>query len=387
MLISRSAHHQEVAGLLREVPVVAILGARQVGKTTLARSIARRWRGPSVTFDLEDPRDVARLADPMLALSDLTGLVVLDEIQHRPELFPSLRVLADRRPTRTRFLVLGSASPELVRRSAESLAGRIAYLQLPPLTLDEVGPARLERLWRRGGFPRSFVARTEASSSGWRRQFVATFLERDLPELGFRTPPSTIRRFWGMLAHYHGQTLNSSELARAFGVADTTIRRHLETLEATFVIRLLRPYHANLAKRQVKAPKVYIADSGLLHTLLALESQDDIEGHPKVGASWEGFLLENVCQVMRARPDQCYFWATHGGAELDLLVIQGSKRIGFEFKRNTAPSITPAMRSALTDLALSRLYVVHAGTESFALDRRVEAVAAARITRDLPRAR
>lgn len=382
-VVSRARRLEEANALLRHAPVVAVLGARQVGKTTLARTIARGWRGDSEIFDLEDPRDVARLADPMLALEHLRGLVVLDEIQHRPDLFAVLRVLADRRPVRTRFLVLGSASPELLRQSAESLAGRIAYMHLPPLGLNEVGAHQLDRLWRRGGFPRSFTARTEAESATWRRQFISTFLERDLPELGFRTPSATMRRFWEMLAHYHGQILNSSELARAFGVADTTIRRHLETLDATFVIRLLRPYHANLAKRQVKSPKVYVSDSGLLHTLLGLGSQREMEGHPKVGASWEGFLLETVIQILGARNDQCFFWATHGGAELDLVVTRGSRRIGFEFKRTTSPTMTPSMRAALTDLGLSRLYLVHAGTHSFQLGRKAEAIAASRILTDL----
>jgi predicted AAA+ superfamily ATPase len=382
-MIDRSDRTREARALLRRTPIVAVVGARQVGKTTLARSIARSWRGPHTTFDLEDPRDVARLTDPMLALESLQGLVVLDEVQHRPELFPVLRVLADRRPIRARFLVLGSASPELLRQSAESLAGRIAYLQLPPLGLTETGARNLNTLWRRGGFPRSFVARSELESATWRRQFIGTFLERDLPSLGFRTAATTMRRFWEMLAHYHGQVLNSSELARAFGVADTTIRHYLETLEATFVVRLLRPFHANIAKRQVKAPKIYIADSGLLHTLLNLDSQRDLEGHPKVGASWEGFLLENVVQTLGVLPDQCFFWATHGGAELDLLVVRGSRRIGFEFKRTTEPSVSPSMRSALTDLELTRLYVVHAGQHSFKLAPKISAIAASRILMDL----
>ena len=368
-----------VRRLLRRSPVVALLGPRQVGKTTLARRLATTHRGPTTTFDLEDPRDVARLADPMLALTACRGLVVLDEIQRRPDLFSALRVLADRRPLPCRFLVLGSATPELLRQGAESLAGRIAFHELRPLRLGEVAPRDLGRLWRRGGFPRAFLAGSERASMEWRHDFVRTFLERDLPQLGVEVSGTTLRRFWQMLAHVHGNVLNSSELARSFGVADTTIRRYIETLEATFMVRTLRPYHANLSKRQVKAPKVYVADSGILHTLLDIQTTRDLDGHPKVGASWEGFMLETVVAHLGVRYDQCYFWATHAGAELDLLVVDGSRRRGFEFKRTTAPSITPSMRSALKDLKLTRLDVVHAGDESFPLGPRIHAVSAGRL--------
>jgi predicted AAA+ superfamily ATPase len=382
-ILERPAALRDVRRLLRQAPVVAVLGPRQVGKTTLARQIAASHRGRVTTFDLEDPRDVARLADPMLALAQCRGLVVLDEIQRRPELFPALRVLADRRPLPCRFLALGSATPELLRQSAETLAGRIAFHELRPLSLDEVGASRLTRLWRRGGFPRAFLGRTEQASIDWRRDFIRTFLERDLPQLGVEVPATTLRRFWQMLAHLHGNVLNSSDLARSFGVADTTIRRYIETLEATFMVRTLRPYHANISKRQVKAPKVFIADSGVLHTLLDIQTARDLEGHPKVGASWEGFLLETIVSRLGVRADQCYFWATHGGAELDLLVVDGRRRRGFEFKRTTAPSVTPSMRSALADLRLDRLDVVHAGAESFPLGPRIHAISAERLT-DIP---
>jgi predicted AAA+ superfamily ATPase len=249
--------------------------------------------------------------------------------------------------------------------------------------LDEVGVTHLERLWRRGGFPRSFIARTEQASNEWRRDFVRTFLERDIPQLGLRIPAAALRRFWEMLAHLHGQILNSSELARAFGVADTTIRRYLETLEATFVVRTLRPYHANIAKRQVKAPKVYVSDSGLLHYLLDVRSQRDLERHPKVGASWEGFLMEWVMAHLGSRPEHCFYWATHGGAELDLLVLDGRRKLGFEFKRTTAPRVTPSMRAAVADLGLERLDVIHAGDATFQLQKKIRAVAAARLSEDL----
>lgn len=381
--VDRSGNVAAVQRRLRASPVVALLGARQVGKTTLARQVAERFGGPITTFDLEDPRDLARLADPMLALRACRGLVVLDEIQRRPDLFAALRVLADRRPLPARFLVLGSASPALLRQGAESLAGRIGFHDLRPLSLDEVGATHLERLWRRGGFPRSFVAPTEEGSHDWRRDFVRTFLERDIPQLGLRIPSAALRRFWEMLAHVHGQVLNTSELARAFGVADTTIRRYLEALEATFVVRTLRPYHANIAKRQVRAPKVYVADSGLLHHLLDVRTQRDLERHPKVGASWEGFLIESVVGHLGCRPEQCFFWATHGGAELDLLVVDGRRRLGFEFKRTTVPRVTPSMRAAIADLGLRRLDVIHAGEATFPLQKKVRAVAAARLSEDV----
>ena len=381
--LARPAAERRVRRLLRQAPVVALLGARQVGKTTLARQVAAAWRGPTTHFDLEDPRDLARLADPMLALAHLRGLVVLDEVQRRPDLFPALRVLADRAPVPCRFLVVGSAAPALLQQGAESLAGRIAFHELHPLSLDEVGPAALNRRWRRGGFPRAFLARTEQASVDWRRDFVRTFLERDLPQLGIAAPSATIRRFWQMLAHLHGSVLNSSELARAFGVADTTIRRYLESLETTFMVRALRPFHANIAKRQVKAPKVYFSDSGLLHTLLDIQSATALEGHPKVGASWEGFLLATVVARLGARADQCYFWATHAGAELDLLIVDGDHRRGFEFKRTSAPAITPSMRAALADLQLDRLDVVHAGAESFRLAPKIRAISAARLHEEL----
>ena len=311
---------------LGRFPVVGIIGARQAGKTTLARAVAKRHRGPVTHFDLEDTADLARLADPRLALGDLRGLVILDEIQRRPEIFPTLRVLADRRPRRVRFLVLGSASPDLLRQGSESLAGRIHYHELKGLSLSDVGRTRLKRLWLRGGFPRSFLAKSETESVAWRGALIRTFLERDLPQLGVQIPAETLRRFWTMVAHVHGQTWNASEFGRAFGMADTTVRRYLDLLTATFLVRQLQPFHENLAKRQVKAPKLYVSDSGLLHSLLGLHDERDLEGHPKVGASWEGFALDEVVRRMGARAEDCYFWATHAGAELDLLIVRGRRR-------------------------------------------------------------
>jgi predicted AAA+ superfamily ATPase len=378
-VIARTASLKRLEGLLARHRIVAILGARQVGKSTLARQLQERRRGVVTVFDLEDPADLARLAEPMLVLGPLRGLVVLDEVQRRPELFPVLRVLVDRPRPLARFLLLGSASAELLRQSSESLAGRIAYHEFGGLTLDEVGSPRLDRLWLRGGFPRSFLARSDGASAEWRREFVRTFLERDLPQLGVTIPAGTLSRFWSMLAHYHGQIWNSSEFARSFGVADTTVRRYLDLLCGTFVVRQLAPWHENVGKRQVKAPKVYLADSGLLHTLLGLESTRDVEGHPKLGASWEGFALDTVVRHLGARRDECFFWATHAGAKLDLLVVRGRRRLGFEFKRTDAPTVTRSMRTALADLGLDRLSIVHAGKHTFPLAREIQAVALRRI--------
>lgn len=382
-MIDRKAKRTLLRRLLAANPVVAILGARQVGKTTLARSYLEHPSRPSTHFDLERAQDLARLEDPELALGGLRGTVVLDEIQRRPELFPTLRVLVDRPRNPVRFLVLGSASPGLLRQSSESLAGRIAYHELSGFTLDEVGIEKLDRLWQRGGFPRSYTANSNAKSYAWRENFIRTFLERDLPQLGFRFSAGTLERFWAMLAHYHGQVWNASEFARAFGVSHHVTRRYLDALQATFMVRVLQPWFEDIGKRQVKSPKVYIRDSGFLHCLLQLQSLRDLERHPKIGASWEGFMLEAVIHQLGVEGRRCYFWRTHTGAELDLLVTHGRKRYGFEIKRTTAPGVTPSMRSALDDLALVRLDVIHAGTETFPLAKKIRAVAATRLLADL----
>jgi predicted AAA+ superfamily ATPase len=374
-MIDRDLHVQRIISLLKRFPVVALLGARQVGKTTLAGLIAPSVSDHSTRFDLENPADVARLADPMLALQGLKGIVVLDEVQRRPELFPVLRVLADRKPVRARFLVLGSAAPDLLRQSSESLAGRIAYYELPGLALREIGAERADRLWVRGGFPKSFLAHSDRESLEWRQSFIRTFLERDLPALGVNVASDTMRRFWLMLAHHHAQLWNASELGRSFGVADTTVRSYLDKLTDALVVRQLKPWHENLSKRQVKAPKIFIRDSGLLHALLNLATQRDLEGHPKLGASWEGFVIDQIVQQLGVNPDETYHWRTHQGAELDLLIVRGDLRLGFEVKRTAAPALTPSMRSALHDLKLKSLIVVHAGNETFPLSKQVQAVA------------
>lgn len=374
-MIERSSHAAKIGALLREFPVVAIVGARQTGKTTLAQAIGDGFGGTVHRFDLEDPRDDARLAAPMLALEALAGLVIIDEVQRRPDLFPVLRVLADRAGTRVRYLILGSAAPELVQGGGESLAGRIAFHELPGLDLAETGAQQVDALWRRGGLPRSLLAASDAASLRWRREYIRACLERDIPALGFRLAPATLRRFWSMLAHYSGQLWNGAELTRAFGVSEPTVRHYLDILAATCMVRILPPWHENVGKRQVKAPKIYLADSGLLHALLDIGAdRESLLGHPRVGASWEGFALHQIVRALAADWRDCHHWRLHTGAELDLLVTRGRRRIGFEIKRTDAPRVTPSMRSALDVLRLEKLYVVHAGAETWPMDERIAAL-------------
>ncbi|GMR23125.1 MAG: ATP-binding protein [Acidobacteriota bacterium] len=366
-MIPRPGPITEIRRALKRSRVVALLGPRQCGKTTLARQIV-----PASAigyFDLEEPESLARLDEPMTALGGLRGVVVIDEVQRRPELFPILRVLADRRPLPARFLVLGSASRDLIRQSSESLAGRIETIILGGLSLGEVGEDTLFRHWLRGGYPLSFLARTLEDSYSWRRLFVQTFLERDLPQLGVTVPAVALLRFWTMLAHYHGQTWNAAEPARSLGVSEPTVRRYLDLLTGLYMVRQLRPWHENLAKRQVKAPKVYLRDSGLLHHLLGIRTQKNLMSHPKSGASWEGYALEELLKVADA--DDFYFWGTHGGAELDLLLFVDGRRIGVEFKRVDAPRMTRSIHIALEDLALDHLAVVYPGNRMYPLAERV----------------
>jgi hypothetical protein len=382
-MLGRSRELGELRGLLSRYPVVGILGPRQIGKTTLAKAIAAHQRGPVTHFDLEDPRDLKRLEDESTVLEPLRGLVILDEIQRRPELFPMLRVLADRPRHPARFLVLGSASPALLRQSSESLAGRIAYTRLEGFGIDDLPTPSWRKLWLRGGFPRSFLARTGERSLEWRKQLIATYLERDVPQLGLTLPASTLQRFWTMLAHYHGQIWNSSEFARSFGLSDKSVRRYLDVLQDTFMVRVLPPWSENLGKRIVKSPKVYVQDSGVLHALLEIADDADLAVHPKMGASFEGFALSAIVRQLRVGERQCYSWGTHQGAELDLLVVRGRRRLGFEFKHTNAPSVTKSMRIAIEDLKLESLDVIHVGEETYPLTKGVRAVAVSRITKDI----
>jgi hypothetical protein len=369
-MIDRAIDRKLVRAALRRSRVAALLGPRQCGKTTLAREFVAI--DSANYFDLEDPASLARLAEPELALRPLKGLVVIDEIQRRPELFPLLRVLADRRPLPARFLLLGSASPDLLRLSSETLAGRVETICLEGFRLADLGAARQQSHWLRGGFPLAFTARTDADALVWRRQFLQTFLERDLPQLGVQIPAAALHRFWNMIAHYHGQIWNAAELARALAVNESTVRRYLDLMAGVFMVRQVQPWFENLGKRQVKAPKVYVRDSGLLHALLGVGTARDLDLHPKVGASWEGYAVEEVLKARR--PDAAYYWATHGGAEVDLVLFEGRRRIGVDCKRSDAPVLTPSMRIALADLKLDELVVVYPGTRRYRLEKRVEVV-------------
>lgn len=369
-MVNRPGLLSRVRNGLRSSPAVALLGPRQCGKTTLARQLA--VESQSAWFDLEDPIDLARLAEPMTALGKLRGLVVIDEVQRRPDLFPVLRVLLDRKPVRARFLILGSASPDLLRQGSETLAGRLATVEMAGFTLDELDRADLDRLWLRGGLPRSFLARTEAASAAWREDFVRSFLERDLAQLGVRVPSVTMRRLWTMIAHRSGGIWNSSEIGRSLGEAHTTVRRQVDALSGALVLRVLEPWYESVGKRLVKSPKVYIRDSGLLHTLLGIDARRQLEGHPVVGGSWEGFVIEQL--LARLPKARAHYWRTQAGAELDLLVFVGGRRIGVEIKRADAPKWSASMRSALVDLKLHRLLVVYPGSVRYALGPKTEAM-------------
>jgi predicted AAA+ superfamily ATPase len=369
-MIPRPEPIRQIKASFQIHPVTALLGPRQCGKTTLARIIAEQE--PSTIFDLENPVDIQRLAAPMQALRELTGLVIIDEVQRKPELFELLRVLVDRSDGSARFLLLGSASPQLVKDVSESLAGRIGFVDLSGFQLWEVGVQHRDRLWTRGGFPRAFLADSESDSIQWREGFVRTFLERDIPQLGITIPAETLRRFWTMVAHYHGQIWNAAEFARSLGTAENTARRYLDILAGSYMVRILPPWFENLKKRQVKAPKIYIRDSGLLHSLIQVSTLAGLQGHPKIGASWEGFALEHVIRVLRTR--DAYFWATHAGAELDLMVTIAGRRHGFEFKYTDAPGRKRSMHIAIEDLGLEHLWVIYPGDQTYILDDKITVI-------------
>lgn len=369
-MIPRGSLLEKIRKSLARSRIVVLTGPRQCGKTTLARQIVEV---DSVNyFDLEDPVSLARLDEPMTALASLEGVVVIDEVQRRPDLFPILRVLADRNQSTARFLILGSASGDLMRQSSESLAGRVELLSIGGLTLSELGSEAEARLWLRGGFPRSFLAESEADSVVWREQFIQTLLERDFPQWGVKVAATALRRFWNMLAHYHGQTWNAADPARAMGVAPNTVRHYLDLLTDAHMIRQLQPFHANLRKRQVKSPKIYVRDSGLCHQLLGIESEKALLEHPKVGASWEGFVIEQI--LLKERFDEAWFWATHQNAEIDLVGKRGQHLYGVECKRADAPRMTPSIRIALDDLGLERVAVIYPGSRRYPIADSVEAV-------------
>jgi uncharacterized protein len=367
-MIERRITKSAISTALDRSRIVVLLGPRQCGKTTLARQFVPP---DSLNyFDLENPLSITRLNQPMIALQNLTGFVVIDEIQRRPELFPILRVLADRDPLPSRFLILGSASPSLLRQSSESLAGRQETICIGGLTLDDVGTSRHEQHWLRGGLPLSFLAKNETDSLAWRKNFIQTFLERDIPQFGIGIASPTLLRFWAMLAHYAGQIWNAAEPARSLGISETSVRRYLDILEGVFMVRQLKPWHENLKKRQVKSPKIYFRDSGLLHQILGIRTMTDLLLHPKCGASWEGYIVEEVLSIVE--PDEAFFWATHAGAELDLLLFKENRRIGIEIKRADAPSLTPSMRTAMTDLGLERILVIYPGQSRYSLARNID---------------
>ena len=373
-MIKRRQDKDAINTMMASFPVTAILGPRQSGKTTLANEFAFDHY-----FDLENPRDAAMLEEPQIALESLSGLIVIDEIQRQPELFPLLRYLVDTRKVQ-KYLILGSASRDLIRQSSESLAGRIAYHQLGGFRLDDVGVDQWHRLWLRGGLPPSYMARTDKQSQRWREEYIATFLERDIPQLGVTIPAATLRRFWIMLCHYHGQILNHAELARSFGISDMTVRRYLDILEGTFMIRLLQPWYVNIGKRLVKRPKLYIRDSGILHSLLAIGSARDLASHNKLGASWEGFALEIAARALDKRDEELAFWSTHTGAEVDLFWRERGKNWAIEIKYSDAPRLTPSMANAVKDLKLGHLWIVYPGDRSYPLSSKVSTLPLTSVT-------
>jgi predicted AAA+ superfamily ATPase len=367
-MVSRSTYLQRLNEATRRSPVTALLGPRQAGKTTLARAFAQQSSGDlAVThFDLESQPDVRRLQNPELVLGSLGGLVVIDQIQVAPQLFSTLRILVDRPENKARFLVLGSASPEIIKNVSETLAGRVEAIELQGFDLGEIDPEQWQTLWVRGCFPRSYLADSDEDSLAWREGFVRTFLERDIPRLGIAVPTPNMRRFWTMLAHNHGQTWNASAMGRAMGLSDKTVRSYLDVLTGTFMVRQLQPWYTNIGKRQVKSPRIFLRDTGLLHALLDLPNRHSLMAHPQVAASWEGFVLEQVLQAVK--PTQAYFWATHSGAELDLLFFHRGQRYGIAMKLNEAPDATRSMRQAIKDLELRHVWIIYPGQHSYSID-------------------
>ncbi|MGA1864566.1 MAG: ATP-binding protein [bacterium] len=366
-MINRPSYLQQLDSATRRSPVTALLGSRQCGKTTLARMFSENQN--ATYFDLESLPDRQRLQNPELILGSLQGVVILDEIQAMPELFNVLRVLVDRPKTQAHFLVLGSASPDIIKNVSETLAGRVEFVELSGFDLKETGSDSWQRLWLRGGYPRSFLAGSDGDSHIWREGFIRTFLERDIPQLGITIPAHAMRRFWIMLAHYHGQTWNSSELARSMGLSDKTVRSYLDILTGTFMIKQLQPWYQNISKRQIKAPKIYFRDTGLLHCLLTLPDFNSLTGHPRVGASWEGFVLEQFLLIVK--PSEAFFWSTHSGVEVDLFFLHKGRNYGVGVKFSEAPRVTKSMRIAIDDLNLRHLWIIYPGGEAYPVDEKI----------------
>jgi predicted AAA+ superfamily ATPase len=375
-MIQRPSHINAIEKALNRTPVTSLLGPRQCGKTTLARIVEKKYN--ATFFDLESSQDLQRLQNPELILGALEGLVIIDEIQEKPELFKTLRVLVDKPDRRTKFLILGSASPHIIKNASETLAGRTEFIELSGFNFIETDKSNIQDLWVRGGYPLSYLASSAEESIGWREAFIRTFLERDIPQLGFKIPAAAMRKFWTMLAHYHGQTLNASEIGRSLGVTDKTIRTYLDILSGTFMMRQLQPWYENLSKRQVKAPKIYFRDSGLLHHLLTVTDMHNLFGHPKLGASWEGFAMEQAIQILK--PGEVYYWATYSGAELDLLFFKGGKKYGIEFKFNEAPTLRKSMRIACEDLKLEHLWIVYPGEHTYPVEKNISVLSLGHIT-------
>ena len=378
-MIERKRYIQRIENAISRSPITALLGPRQCGKTTLARMIASQQK--STYFDLESQADIRRLENPEMMLTSLSGLVVIDEIQIKPELFSALRVIADSPDNQCRFLILGSASPHIIKNVSETLAGRVEFVDMSGFDIDELGGQAGQSLWTRGGFPRSYLAKNETDSFVWREGFIRTFLQRDIPQLGINIPAAAMRRFWTMLAHYHGQFWNASRIASAMGINGKTVRSYLDILTETYMIRQLQPWHENISKRQVKSPKIYFCDTGLLHSLLDLQDYHAITGHPQVGASWEGFAMEQIWRVIH--PSQAYYWATYSQAELDMFFILNGRRYGVEFKFSEAPKKTRSMTIATETLKLDQLFVVYPGDKIWPITDKITVCPIAHINKTL----
>jgi len=356
-MIDRTYYLDEITNEFSVHQVCCLLGPRQCGKTTLALEYKKRYVGPSFLFDLENPEDMEALQNPLRTLEDLEGLVIIDEIQRLPNLFPVLRVLSDRK--KAHYLILGSASRDLIRQSTETLTGRIGYIELTPLSLFE--KCDPHTLFMRGGYPKSYLANSEAESFRWRKAYIRTFLEQDIPALGFNIPPAMLHRFWMMLSHYHGQLINMEQIGQSMALSGHTVRKYIDILSGTFMIRILSPWYENIEKRQIKTPKMYLRDSGLMNALNRIQSDDDMRTSPLKGALWEGFALEEIIKALHLNTEECFFWRTQSGSELDLLVLTNGSRLGFEFKYGDTPKTTKSMHLVLEDLKLDKLYIIYPG--------------------------